>query len=143
MKKLLLALFAVFLLAGCLGGGATATPIATVEPTPEPTIAPTATPEPTVAVSVEPTPEIVQTNSVVIIYGTFDPVRIGVEPGTTVTWENQDSALPSVKAKDGSFYSGSIPARQTWSYTFANEGTFEYYDDLGGGKTGFVYVRFK
>ncbi len=142
MKKLILALFAVFLLAGCLGGQSpTPTPVATAEPTAVPTVEITPPPVPTEAPSVEPTPVFEATNQVAIIYGGFSPERIKVAAGTKVTWENQESALHSVDAKDGSFSSGYIAGRQSWSYTFNTQGTFEYSDETAGGKTGFVMVE--
>jgi plastocyanin len=143
MRNLLLGLFAVFLLAGCLGDGAqaTPTPVATVEPTPVPTVEITPPPAPTEAPSVEPTPVYEETDKVTIIYGGFSPQFIKVAAGTKVTWENQESALHSVDAVDGSFTSGYIAGRQSWSYTFDTAGTFEYTDETAGGKTGTVVVQ--
>jgi nitrite reductase (NO-forming) len=54
-----------------------------------------------------------------------------VAPGTTVTWTNNDPAMPhTVTAVDGSFDSGQIASGQSWSYTFNTPGEFEYYCTL-------------
>jgi nitrite reductase (NO-forming) len=47
--------------------------------------------------------------------------------GTTVTWTNDDPGmLHTVTAVDGSFDSGFLDSGESWSYTFTQEGEFEY-----------------
>ncbi len=85
----------------------------------------------------------VHTNKVVILYSQFQPGVIDVLPGTTVTWENQDGKLHSVRSRGTApeqFYSGTIGGRQTYNHTFTLPGKYEYYDDLTGAGTGVVYV---
>ena len=54
-----------------------------------------------------------------------------VELGTTVTWTNNDQAMPhTVTAVDGSFDSGQLSAGQAFSFTFDKPGEFEYYCTL-------------
>jgi nitrite reductase (NO-forming) len=50
-----------------------------------------------------------------------------VPVGTTVTWTNDDSAMHTVTAVDGSFDSGFFDNGESWSYTFDEPGEYEYY----------------
>ena len=56
----------------------------------------------------------------------FDPMRITVPIGTTLSWENQGSTIHTVTATDGSFDSGDLPAGATFSHSFDTPGTFVY-----------------
>jgi alcohol dehydrogenase (cytochrome c) len=56
----------------------------------------------------------------------FDPMRIAVPVGTTVSWENQGSTIHTVTATDGTFDSGDLAAGDTFSVTFDTPGTYVY-----------------
>lgn len=69
----------------------------------------------------------------------FSPLKLEVEPGTTVTWDNQDSVAHTVvsaqfhsSASDWSFTSDQIQAGQSTTYTFDTGGVYEYYCDVHG-----------
>ncbi|MFB6112483.1 MAG: plastocyanin/azurin family copper-binding protein [Halodesulfurarchaeum sp.] len=71
----------------------------------------------------------------------FDPVRLSVEPGTTVTWSNTDpyghdvtSAQFHDSATDWSF-SRTLPPGGTVSHTFDSSGVYEYYCTVHGRST--------
>jgi plastocyanin len=49
-----------------------------------------------------------------------------VAPGTAVTWSNEDEAVHTVAANDGSFDSGRLALGALFSHTFNEPGTFEY-----------------
>lgn len=68
-----------------------------------------------------------QQTDVVIEGLAFNPPEISVAVGSTVTWSNQDSVNHTVTARDGTFDSGNLPDGATFSYTFEEKGTFEYY----------------
>lgn len=54
-----------------------------------------------------------------------------VSLGTTVTWTNDDPAMPhTVTAVDGTFDSGLLQPGQSWSHTFDAPGEFEYFCTL-------------
>jgi plastocyanin len=57
----------------------------------------------------------------------FSPAAIEIEVGTTVTWENYDTATHTVTADDGSFDSGDLAQGDTFSHTFDKAGTFTYH----------------
>ena len=58
----------------------------------------------------------------------YDPATITVSKGTTVTWTQQDSAVHTVTSVSGNVLdSQNLAKGQTFSYTFDETGTFEYY----------------
>ena len=61
---------------------------------------------------------------------TFAPERIVVAPGTTVTWLNEDDIPHTVAATDRSFKSKVLDTDDSFSFTFARPGTFEYFCSL-------------
>ncbi|HEX2850333.1 MAG TPA: hypothetical protein VHN98_07260 [Acidimicrobiales bacterium] len=58
----------------------------------------------------------------------FDPAGARVYVGSIVKWTNKDAQPRSVEADDGSFASGPIAPGQSWSYTAAKAGSFNYHD---------------
>ncbi len=101
--------------------------------------APSTTPAPSVAETGEPV-------SIVAGSGTFQAAGaadefgaketpadysvnvLRIKVGTTVTWTNDDAGMiHTVTAVDGSFDSGFLKTGDTWSYTFATAGEFEYF----------------
>jgi plastocyanin len=58
---------------------------------------------------------------------TFDPGTLTVPAGTTVAWTNDDSAVHTVTADDGSFDSGRLDPGETFSVTFDTPGEFAYH----------------
>ena len=71
----------------------------------------------------------------------FNPGRIEIEVGTTVTWTNEDAVAHTVTADDGSFHSGLLGTGQTWSYTFTEQGEFPFYCIPHPFMKGIVVVR--
>lgn len=76
---------------------------------------------------------------------TFQPQRIEVEPGTTVTWVNNDAFAHTVTAgtRDNptdEFSSGEIEPRDSFSYTFDEPGTYEYFCTIHEGMSGTIVV---
>ncbi len=72
----------------------------------------------------------------------FQPANIQVQPGTTVTWTNRDTAPHTVAFSNGSGMQGSAVLRQgdTFSYTFKTAGTFQYYCSVHPYMVGTVTV---
>jgi len=56
----------------------------------------------------------------------FDPIRISVPVGTTVTWENQGSTIHTVTEQNRVFDSGDLAAGATFSATFDSAGSYIY-----------------
>ncbi|HEX7032949.1 MAG TPA: multicopper oxidase domain-containing protein [Nitrososphaera sp.] len=71
---------------------------------------------------------------------TFTPQAALVSPGETVTWTNNDPVPHTVDSKDGSISSGYIAKGQSFQYTFAEPGTYEYYCSLHPWMVGSIRV---
>ena len=56
----------------------------------------------------------------------FDPDRLDVLVGTTVTWKNDDHVNHTATAENDAFASGYIPPGGTFSFTFTKEGRYEF-----------------
>ena len=70
-------------------------------------------------------------SAAVAIGSTLDPVNLTVAPGTTVTWTNNDGERHRVRTTSGpeEFDSGNLETGESYSYTFAITGTYNYHDD--------------
>jgi plastocyanin len=76
----------------------------------------------------------------------YQPGRIQVRPGTTVTWVNEDEILHTVTAgaaaKDGGGFDGPLDGRgKSFSFTFSQPGTYTYHCDRHEHMRGEVEVR--
>lgn len=56
--------------------------------------------------------------------------------GTTVEWENEDTAPHTVTADDGTFDSGNMNKGDQFKFTFTKPGTYPYYCTYHGGPGG-------
>jgi glucose/arabinose dehydrogenase/plastocyanin len=131
---------------------ATPTPQPGVTPTPQPGVTPTptgVTPTPTgtpVGTPLAtPTPGALVVD--VAIQGfQFVPEQIEVEVGTTVRWTNQDNVPHTVTSGTRNnptnlFDSGNMAAGATFTFTFNQAGTFNYFCVLHPGMDGIVEVE--
>jgi plastocyanin len=66
----------------------------------------------------------------------FDPAVITVTVGTTVVWTNKDNVSHTVTSDTGLFDSGLLANAGTFSFTFAQAGTYPYYCRPHGGPGG-------
>src|SRR5215470_12310752 len=57
----------------------------------------------------------------------FTPANMTVAAGTTITWTNNDDVEHTVTASDNSFSSKALETGDTFSYTFAQPGTYSYF----------------
>jgi len=71
----------------------------------------------------------------------YQQEEIVIAPGTTVVWRNADPVQHTVIADDGSFDSGLIDPRGTFSRTFAEEGVHAFHCMPHPFMTGRVVVR--
>ena|SRR5579883_1121431 len=77
----------------------------------------------------------------------FSPNPLTVAPGTTVTWKNTDKTMHVIcsgKVTDDEcgkvFEDDSLKPGQTFQFTFANAGTFDYFCSVHPWMTGQVIV---
>ncbi len=71
----------------------------------------------------------------------FVPAIVTVTVGTTVTWTNLDSVAHTVTSETDLFGSGNLVRSATFSYSFADRGTFSYYCAIHPYMKGEVIVE--
>lgn len=71
----------------------------------------------------------------------FEPARVEIAAGETVTWTNGDEELHAVISEDGSFHSGGIEDDVQFSHTFDQPGTYVYRCALHPHMSGTIVVR--
>jgi plastocyanin/glucose/arabinose dehydrogenase len=100
-------------------------------------VAPAATATPVAAV---PSPTAVtsgaSTASVEMRNVAFNPPSLQVKVGTKVTWTNRDDVEHTTTSDTGVWDSGLLPNGSSFSFTFAQAGTFPYYCRPHGGAGG-------
>jgi plastocyanin len=73
---------------------------------------------------------------------TFGPAALVVRPGTTVTWLNGDDIPHTVVAADKkAFRSKVLDSGDSFSFTFAQPGTYPYFCSIHPHMTGKVVVK--
>ncbi len=80
------------------------------------------------------------TNQVTIKTFKYGPKDITVTAGTTVTWINKDPEPHTVVNKDGKFRSSALDTDDTYSFTFTEPGTYNFFCTLHPQMTGTVTV---
>jgi plastocyanin len=71
---------------------------------------------------------------------TFNPQKLTVKAGTTVTWMNEDD-IPHVVAGPPSFKSKALDTDDKFSFTFTTPGTYTYFCSLHPHMTGSIVVE--
>ena len=61
---------------------------------------------------------------------TFVPARLTVKAGTTVTWRNEDDIPHTVTSVTQLFKSRALDTDDSFSFTFTESGTYEYFCSL-------------
>lgn len=84
-------------------------------------------------------------NVVEMVGQSFSPDNLEVEVGTTVTWNNESSLTHTVTSgsnrdHDGTFDSGNVAPGESFSYTFTETGTFDYFCRPHTGMNGTITV---
>ena len=91
---------------------------------------------------------IIKTDKVSIVNGawqintteSYHPTIIQINSGTTVTWKNDDTIIHTITEINGKFDSDLIQPGAGWSYTFYNEGKYNYYCTIHPWMKGLVIV---
>jgi amicyanin len=71
----------------------------------------------------------------------FEPAKLTVKAGTTVTWTNHDDIPHTVAAKDRSFKSKAMDSDESYSFTFTTPGQYDYFCSLHPHMTGTIVVE--
>ena len=72
---------------------------------------------------------------------TFDPPRLTVKAGTTVTWYNEDDIPHTVAATGKQFRSKALDTDGKFSFTFTTAGSYEYFCSLHPHMTGVIVAE--
>jgi amicyanin len=72
---------------------------------------------------------------------TFNPPRVTVKAGATVTWDNGDDIPHTVTATKRQFNSKVLDTEQKFSFTFTTPGVYEYFCALHPHMTGTIVVE--
>jgi plastocyanin len=70
------------------------------------------------------------TNSITIDNFSFTPAALTIPAGATVTWTNRDDIPHTVVQRDQKFKSKALDTDDSFSFTFAEPGTYEYFCSL-------------
>jgi plastocyanin len=81
------------------------------------------------------------TNVITIDNFTFTPPELTVAVGTTVKWVNHDDIPHTVVNKDKVFRSKALDTDDSYSFTFASAGTFDYFCGLHPHMVGKVIAK--
>jgi amicyanin len=73
---------------------------------------------------------------------TFNPQKLTVKAGTTVTWTNKDDIPHGIAATGNAFArSAAMDTDNTYSFTFTTPGTYQYFCYIHPHMTGTVVVE--
>jgi amicyanin len=72
---------------------------------------------------------------------TFNPQRVTVKAGTSVTWTNRDDIPHAIAATGKLFKSKVLDTDNSYSFTFTTPGTYEYFCSLHPHMTGTIVVE--
>jgi amicyanin len=71
----------------------------------------------------------------------FEPEKLTIKAGTTVTWTNRDDIPHTVASKDRLFKSKVMDTDETYSFTFTTPGEYSYFCSLHPHMTGTIVVE--
>jgi plastocyanin len=72
---------------------------------------------------------------------TFEPAKLTIKAGTTVTWKNEDDIPHTVASATKVFKSKALDTDDSFSFTFATPGTYAYFCSLHPHMTGTIVVE--
>jgi plastocyanin len=80
-------------------------------------------------------------NQIVIHDFMFTPNPLTVKAGTTVTWVNMDDEPHSVVSSTALFRSGALDTKESFSFKFAQPGTYHFACSLHPRMVGIIVVQ--
>ena len=72
---------------------------------------------------------------------TFNPQKLTVKAGTTVTWTNKDDSPHAIAAVGKEFKSKVLDTDNSFSFTFTTPGSYNYFCSLHPHMTGTIVVE--
>jgi plastocyanin len=144
VPALVMVLLATATLSGCGGSDSAVTPTTVATTTTASTDSTTPPGEVTASTdaTTPPTTPPATTAAKVIMKGSaFDPASVSIKAGGVVTWENQDGTRHDVAADDGTFKTTAFGKGSSFSFMFAEPGTYAYSCTLHPDMKGVVIVQ--
>ena len=72
---------------------------------------------------------------------TFNPQRLTVTAGSTVTWTNKDDIPHAIASSSAQLRSQALDTDDNYSFTFTTPGTYQYFCSLHPHMTGTIVVE--
>ncbi len=72
---------------------------------------------------------------------TFNPQRLTIKAGTTVTWTNKDDIPHAIATVSKLFRSKTLDTDNAYSFTFTTPGSYQYFCSLHPHMTGTIVVE--
>ena len=72
---------------------------------------------------------------------TFNPQRLTVAAGSTVTWTNKDDIPHAIASSSALLRSKALDTDDNYSFTFTTPGTYQYFCSLHPHMTGTIVVE--
>ena len=72
---------------------------------------------------------------------TFNPQRLTIKTGSTVTWTNKDDIPHALASVGALFRSKALDTDDNYSFTFTTPGTYQYFCSLHPHMTGTIVVE--
>jgi amicyanin len=72
---------------------------------------------------------------------TFEPQKLSIKAGTTVTWKNEDDIPHTVASATKAFKSKALDTDDSFSFTFTTPGTYDYFCSLHPHMTATIVVE--
>lgn len=88
-----------------------------------------------------PTPAAAAEAKVMIDNFSFDPPKLTVKAGTTITWVNRDDIPHTVASPIRAFKSKALDTDDSFTFTFTTPGTYAYFCSLHPHMTGIIVVE--
>jgi plastocyanin len=81
-------------------------------------------------------------NAVSIDNFTFNPAKLTVKAGTTITWTNRDDIPHGIASSDNTFTrSKALDTNDSFSFTFTTPGTYQYFCYIHPHMVGTIVVE--
>lgn len=133
MRRLILCLIAAL----ALGGAVAVAPVLGGNSA----LAQSAVPSPAASASTAVSPAPAAVTVVHIKNFKYDPESVTIRPGGVVRFVEDDDTPHTVTASDRSYDSGNLDKGQSWTHTYAKEGTYKYFCAYHTYMTGIVTVK--
>lgn len=86
-------------------------------------------------------PARAEDNVIMIKHFMFTPMDLTINPGTVVTWDNEDGEPHTVVSLTGDFRSQALDEKDKFTHQFTQPGTYKYVCSIHPKMMGTITVR--